>query len=43
MSGGSGALGRAFGLHLASCGVHTLVLSGRNEMFLPSTPRQRMS
>lgn len=34
LTGASGSLGRAFGLHLAQCGVRTLVLSGRNEIFL---------
>jgi short-subunit dehydrogenase len=34
LTGASGSLGRAFGLHLARCGVRTLVLSGRNEIFL---------
>jgi len=34
VTGASGSLGRAFGLHLARCGARTLVLSGRNEIFL---------
>lgn len=34
ITGASGALGRAFGLHLAQSGARTLVLSGRNEIFL---------
>jgi 3-oxoacyl-[acyl-carrier protein] reductase len=34
ITGASGSLGRAFGLLLARCGVRTLLLSGRNEIFL---------